>query len=253
MADRLILVTNDDGILAPGLDVLANVASAFGDVVVVAPEQERSGVSHALTLTEPLRLRDVGPGRWSLTGTPADCVFIALNHLLKRKPDLVLSGINRGPNLGGDVLYSGTVGGAREGTIQGVGSIALSLVSSADFDYRWAAPHVATLLQRVLAEGIPERVTLNVNLPDPSIGPWKGFKATRLGNRFYSNEVVARTDPRGGEYLWIGGTRVTMELAPESDCGAVHEGFGSVTPITCDLMGRAYLPGVAAWADGLDL
>jgi 5'-nucleotidase len=246
---RLILVTNDDGILSPGLDVLARIAALFGDVAVVAPEREMSGVSHAITLTDPLRSRVVGPGRWSLSGTPADCVFVAVNHILDRRPDLLLSGINRGPNLGYDVLYSGTVGGAMEGTIQHIPSIAFSLVSAGDFPFEWASQHVETMVRRVLEQGIPPRVTLNVNIPDPSIAPWKGFRATRLGNRFYSSDVIAREDPRGGEYLWLGGTRVTMESAPDSDCGAVHAGWGAVTPLTDDLLARDALARMD-WVNG---
>jgi 5'-nucleotidase len=252
MADRLILVTNDDGILSPGLEALERAAARFGDVAVVAPEREMSGVSHAITLTKPLRARIAGPMRWGLTGTPADCVFVAVNHLLTRKPDLVLSGINRGPNLGYDVIYSGTVGGAVEGTIQGIPSIAISMISATDFPFAWCEPHMETLLRRVLDEGIPDRVTLNVNLPDPSIAPWKGFKTAHLGNRFYSNDVIARQDPRGGEYLWIGGTRVTLDTSPDSDCGAVHEGYGSITPVSSDLMARAAM-GALAWANGLGM
>ncbi len=247
---RLILVTNDDGILSPGITALERVAARFGEVAVVAPEREVSGVSHAITLTEPLRARVAGPMRWGLTGTPADCVFVACNHLLPRRPDLVLSGINRGPNLGYDVLYSGTVGGAMEGTIQGVPSVAVSLVSEADFPFEWTQPHLVPLLEKVLAEGLPPRVTLNVNLPDASIAPWRGFRVTRLGNRFYSSDVVARQDPRGGEYLWIGGTRVTNETAPDSDCGAVHDGYGSVTPLTNDLLARGAMAGIR-WAEGM--
>ncbi len=250
MADRLILVTNDDGILSPGLEALERAASRFGDVAVVAPEREMSGVSHALTLTKPLRVRDAGTMRWALTGTPADCVFVAVNHLLPRRPVLVLSGINRGPNLGYDVHYSGTVGGAVEGTIQGIPSVALSLVSATDFPFAWAEPCVEALLERLLADGIPPNVTLNVNIPDPSIAPWKGFKVTHLGNRFYSSDVIARQDPRGGEYLWIGGTRVTLDKSPDSDCGAVHEGYGSITPVTSDLLAREAM-GALGWANGL--
>lgn len=252
MADRLILVTNDDGILSPGLEVLARVAGRFGQVAVVAPEQEMSGVSHAITLTHPLRARVTGPMRWGLSGTPADCVFVACNHLLPRRPDLVLSGINRGPNLGYDVLYSGTVGGAMEGTLQGAPSVAISLVSAGEFPFDWAEPHLVTLLERVVVEGVPKRITLNVNLPDPSIAPWMGYKVTRLGNRFYSNDVISRQDPRGGEYLWIGGTRVTLDHTPDSDCGAVHAGFGSITPVTDDLMARDAAAAMT-WAEGLGL
>jgi len=231
-----ILVTNDDGILSPGLASLVRVARRLGEVSVVAPDVERSGVSHAITLTEPLRAREMGDRTWALSGTPADCVFIGLNHLLTERPDLVLAGINRGPNLGFDVLYSGTVGGAMEGTIQGLPAIAFSLVSGGTFPFEWAEPIVERLIRDVAEHGMPPKVMLNVNIPDPGVAPLRGFRLTRLGNRFYSNDVIHRTDPRGGEYLWIGGTRVTMESAPDADTGAVHAGYVSVTPVKPDLM-----------------
>jgi len=233
----LILVTNDDGVLAPGLRTLAETAAEFGDVVVVAPEVEKSGVSHAITLTEPLRVREIEPGWHTLSGTPADCVFIGINHVLDRKPDLVLAGLNRGPNLGFDVIYSGTVGGAMEGTIQHIPAVAFSLVSGdGKYPFDEMRPQVRAVLEEVVRSGVPERTLLNVNVPAPSLAPFCGFKVTRLGNRMYSNDIWEREDPRQGKYLWIGGTRVTMEDDPESDCGAVKQGYVSLTPITPDVM-----------------
>lgn len=240
-----ILVTNDDGILARGLRVLAEVASEFGRVTVVAPEVERSGVSHAITLSEPLRLREVGGEggmtgfkAFALSGTPADCVFIGLHHVLRRRPDLVLSGVNRGPNLGFDVLYSGTVGGAMEGVIQGVPAVACSLVCTGAYPFDAMRPHLRAILTEVAERGLPAGNLLNVNLPSPDLAPFRGFRVTRLGRRYYSNDIVVRTDPRGGEYLWIGGTRVTMEDDPESDCGAVKAGYVSLCPLAPDVMAR---------------
>lgn len=234
-----ILVTNDDGILAKGLRVLAEVASEFGEVTVVAPQVERSGISHAITLSEPLRLSKLEAdccGEWfALSGTPADCVFIGIHHVLGRKPDLVLSGINRGPNLGYDVLYSGTVGGAMEAVIQGVPSVALSLVCKGSYPFEEMKPHVRAFLAEVTKGGLEPGLLLNVNMPSPEIAPFKGFKITKIGRRFYSNDIVVRKDPRGNEYLWIGGTRVTMEDDPGSDCGAVKRGFISITPIVPDV------------------
>jgi len=250
MSRPLILLTNDDGIQAAGLHALVRVAQELGEVRVVAPDRERSGVSHAITLSEPLRVRSFGEGRWSLNGTPADCVFIAVNHLLDRRPDLLVSGINRGPNLGGDVLYSGTVGGAMEGTIHGIPSVALSLISAADFAFDEVLPAVRTLLEEVIRQGLPPEVTLNVNIPDASIAPFRGFRMVRLGRRFYSNDVITRTDPRGEDYLWIGGTRVTMETTPDTDCGVVQEGFASVTPLRADFW-AAGAAGDLAWVERL--
>ena len=243
----LILVTNDDGINAPGLKALAEVATEFGDTHVIAPEAERSGVSHAITLLEPLRahkLRD----QWTvLTGTPADCVFVGVNHLVPTRPDLVLSGINRGPNLGGDVLYSGTVGGAMEATIQHIPAVAFSLVSSDGWPFEWAKEHVRTILREVIATGMPDGTMLNVNIPCPSLAAFQGYRTTRLGVRFYSNEIIRRVDPRGGDYFWIGGTRVTMEDDPVTDCGAVGRGYVSITPIQPNLMAYDALPKIARY------
>jgi 5'-nucleotidase len=241
----LILVTNDDGINAPGLRALVEVASGFGDVEVVAPEAERSGISHAITLQEPLRAQRLANGWHVLSGTPADCVFIGINRLLPRRPDLVLSGINRGPNLGGDVLYSGTVGGAMEGTIQRIPAMAFSLVSNDGWPFDWAKGPVREVLRRGLEAGLPDDVTVNVNIPAPSLAPMRGYRVVRLGMRFYSNDIITRVDPRGGEYHWIGGTRVTMETDPGTDCGAVAAGYVSITPIQPDLMAHAALPRMA--------
>jgi len=231
-----ILVTNDDGVLAPGLKVLADVAAHFGTVFVVAPESEQSGVSHAITLTHPLRVRELGPRTWSLNGTPTDCVFIGMHHVLPQRPDLVLSGINRGPNLGFDVLYSGTVAGAMEGTVQGIPAVAFSLCARDVFPFDRVRGHIEAVLREVMTNGMPDGTMLNVNLPSPAEMPVRGVRVTRLGHRFYSNEIVVRNDPRGGEYLWIGGTRVTMDSESDTDCGAVTSGFVSVTPLNPSLM-----------------
>lgn len=240
-----ILVTNDDGINAAGLKALVEVASEFGDVEVVAPEAERSGISHAITLMEPLRAYMVAPGWHVLNGTPADCVFVGINRLLSKRPDMVLSGINRGPNLGGDVLYSGTVAGAMEGTIQRLPAIAFSLVSNDGWPFDWAKGPVRKILARAIEAQIPEGVTINVNIPAPSLAPFRGYRVTRLGKRFYSNDIITRVDPRGGEYHWIGGTRVTMENDPETDCGAVAAGYVSITPIHPDLMAYSAMKAMA--------
>jgi 5'-nucleotidase len=238
---KTFLVTNDDGILSEGLLVLSEVASLFGRVVVVAPETEKSGISHAITLSEPLRVRKVRDGFFALSGTPADCVFIGLHHILAgTKVDFVLSGINRGPNLGFDVLYSGTVGGAMEGVIQGLPSLAFSLVCRGEYPFRAVARYVEAILREAVEHGIPKGILLNINIPSPFIASFRGFKVTRLGQRFYSNDVIARQDPRGGEYLWIGGTRVTMEDDEETDCGALKRGFVTITPVAPQVM--------AAWA-----
>lgn len=247
MEKRLILVTNDDGIMSPGIEVLARVAEEFGDVHVVAPEIEQSGVSHAITLTRPLRPRSVRNNWTALDGTPTDCVFIGSNHILPRKPDWVLSGVNRGPNLGCDVIYSGTVGGAMEGTIQGMSSVAFSLVSRDDFPFDWARSRIRAVLESIERDGVPPGVMLNVNIPDPSVAAPSGFRVTRLGKRQYSNDIITRTDPRGVEYLWIGGSRITYETSSDADTGAVFEGYVSITPIRPDMMARAAIDAISAY------
>jgi len=234
---KTFLVTNDDGILSEGLLVLAQCASMFGRSVVIAPETEKSGISHAITLHEPLRARKLKEDFYALSGTPADCVFIGLHYLLAgTKVDFVLAGINRGPNLGYDVLYSGTVGGAMEGVIQGLPSLAFSLVCRGEYPFGAVAPYVEAILREVVERGMPKGVLLNVNIPSPFIANFRGFKVTRLGQRFYSNDVISRQDPRGGEYLWIGGTRVTMEDDEETDCGAIKRGFVTITPVAPQVM-----------------
>lgn len=230
----LFLLTNDDGIHAPGLEALARAAQRFGEVRVVAPDTERSGVSHAITLYKPLRLREIRQG-WSICdGTPTDCVYLAL-HQLGIKPDLVLSGINPGPNLGHDVLYSGTVAGALEGSHWGVPSIAISHCSSNEADMPRLEQPVAELLPALIAIALNNQGTINVNLPPIDRQPWQGMVATRLGQRFYSNEVIARNDPRGRHYFWIGGADVTMPDIAGSDCNAIRDGQVSVTPLGDDL------------------
>ncbi len=248
MKKPIILVTNDDGILSPGLDPLVQAADRHGEVWVVAPDVENSGVSHAITLTRPLRVHKVGERRYALSGTPVDCVFIGVNHILPERPSFIFSGVNRGPNLGFDVIYSGTVGAAMEGTIQRVPSAAFSMVSRGDFRFPDIAHLVGDMVDRIVENGVPDGVTLNVNIPDATVAEFKGFKVTRLGNRQYSSEVLKREDPRGGTYLWVGGSRVTNETAPDADTGAVAEGWASVSPVTPDLMAREAV-GMVAWAN----
>ena len=235
-----ILISNDDGISNPGIEVLEKVASQFGETVVVAPDRDRSGVSQAITLSRPLRARPVpgGPGeRYAVVGgTPTDCVYLGLHHVLKGKlPDLVLSGVNPGPNLGWDVLYSGTAAAAREAVLQGVPGVAFSLVAGGpDLPFDEIEGWLHRLIERVIQRPPPEHTFYNVNFPNPRKGPITGARMTRLGHRYYSKEVVVRTDPRGGEYLWIGGRDVFMPDIPGSDCNAIREGVISVTPIHCD-------------------
>jgi 5'-nucleotidase len=233
-----ILVTNDDGLRSPGIRALHEVASNFGEAVVVAPDRDRSGISAAITLAEPLRVRqtDRSDVFEVVSGTPTDCVYVGINHVLKdNPPDLVLSGINPGPNLGWDVLYSGTVAGAREGVLQGIPAVAFSLMPGPEMPYDEIKSWVAHVIERVIAEPPPPYVCLNVNIPNPRKGPLKGLEVTQLGQRFYSKDMTVRHDPRGNEYLWIGGSNVHMPDIPGSDCNAIRAGMISVTPLACDV------------------
>lgn len=226
----LILVTNDDGIHAHGLRILTQALLPLGEVVVIAPDRNQSAVSHKITLHEPLRVSALEERRWAVDGTPVDCVYLAMNGLLPRTPALVVSGINAGPNLGFDVHYSGTVGAAVEGTLQGVPSIALSLIDRHG-DYEPAARFARALAEAVLANGLPEGVTLNVNVPP---GPVERARLTVLGRRRYSHSVHRREDPRGGVYYWIGGAPTDEREECDTDCEAIREGLIAVTPLYLD-------------------
>lgn len=231
----LVVVTNDDGIHALGMRALARALSPIADVVVVAPEAEQSSTSHALSLARPLRLRETAPGWHAIDGTPADCVYVAALHksLCPRAPSLVVSGINMGSNLGSDVFYSGTVAGAREGALRGIPSIAFSMPS--DADARSCARRAATIVSRMLAWRArnPRTVALfNVNFPRGAV---KGTRVTSLGVRQYDDLVEIRNDPRGRQYLWIGGPGVKHPRMPGTDTDAFERGFVSITPLRMDL------------------
>lgn len=237
MKRPLILLSNDDGYAASGLVALSRALATFADVVVCAPESNQSATSHALTLHRVLRLKQAGAGVFFVDGTPADCVYVALhsgNRILPRTPDLCVSGMNHGLNLGLDVFYSGTVAAAREAALRGIPSVAVSADLAADPDAAAAVgSRVASALADACAAGTPP-VLLNVNVPPGN--EWK-VRATRLGHRSYGGEVVFRTDPRGGEYLWIGGSKATHHDAPGSDTEAYDAGEVGVTPLALDLTG----------------
>jgi 5'/3'-nucleotidase len=235
-ATPLILVSNDDGIHSEGIIALADGLRDLGEVVVVAPDRERSAVSHSLTLHRPLRVETLGPGRVAVNGTPTDCVNLAINGILPRRPTLVLSGINKGANLGDDVTYSGTVSAAMEGTLLGVPSIAVSLLGREGFDFTIAATFARRLAGWVLERGLPADTLLNVNVPPPADGqPVRGFALTRMGRRRYGDAIVEKVDPRGKKYYWIAGDEVECEAVEGTDFHAVREGLISVTPIHLDL------------------
>ncbi|MDP8222330.1 MAG: 5'/3'-nucleotidase SurE [Candidatus Lernaella stagnicola] len=237
-----ILVTNDDGIDAPGIHALAEALAELGDVVVSAPDGNRSASAHSLTLDHPLRIQQVRPGWFACDGTPADCVHVALNGFLRdERPLLVVAGINAGGNLGQDITYSGTVMAALEATLLGVPAFAVSVDARTQIDYSGAVAMATRVARRVLANGLPPTVLLNLNVPSASPEQIKGIKLTRQGRRLYGDEIDERMDPRGREYYWIGGQELGFEQIDGSDMVAVRQGFASLTPISADLTDHSYL------------
>jgi 5'-nucleotidase len=238
----VILVTNDDGISSAGIKVLAKALETIGDVYVVAPDSEQSAVAHALTLHRPLMVSRVSKNRYSVNGTPTDCVIIGVSKLLPQKPDIIVSGINHGGNLGDDVTYSGTVAAAMEGTLLGIPSIAISLAIDAQSNglssvktvrFGRAADCAVRYTKKVLKNGLPKDTLLNINVPD--ITEAKGVKLTKQGKRVYDNAIQEITGPRGETCYWIGGGIPVWQGSEETDFKAVFNGFVSVTPVHLDL------------------
>jgi len=228
-----ILVTNDDGIHSAGIIALAEALRSLGDVVVVAPAHEMSAASHSLTLTRPLRIEEIDDHHFAVDGTPTDCVTLAMNHLLKDGlPDLVVSGINKGGNLGEDVSYSGTVAGALEASIYGLPGIAVSLVQRTDFDFGPAAEFAAELARRVLGDGLPRGTLLNVNVPP---GPVRGARVTRQGTKNVRPNIIEGTDPRQRKYYWIGEEALEWNEEAGTDYAALGHGLVSITPLRTDM------------------
>jgi 5'-nucleotidase len=247
----VILVTNDDGIHARGLSVLAEALAPLGEVYVVAPDREQSAVGHALTLHRPLRVDRVADRKFAVNGTPSDCVNLAVLGLLPEPPVLVAAGVNHGSNLGDDVTYSGTVSAAMEGTLLGVASMAVSQSDpEADDNGFEAAGEVArAVATRLLVEGLPAKTLLNLNVPR---GPVKGVRLTRLGHRVYREKVIREVDPRGRPYYWIGAGPPEWAEDAASDIAAVHAGFASVTPLHLDLTHHGALGRMTEWEGALN-
>jgi 5'-nucleotidase len=244
----LVLLSNDDGYRSRGIDLFRRSLEPLADVVICAPEVEQSAASHALSLQRPLRLFRHGENVFSVDGTPADCVYVALyaeGRVLPRKPDLVLSGVNHGVNLGDDVFYSGTVAAAREGALKGVPSMAVSAAANADLE---RAAELAARLALVLYDEKGGPILLNVNVPE---GRDWALRATRLGRRIYQDEVEFRRDPRGREYLWIGGPGAAHEAVAGSDTEAYDEGIVGITPLVLDLWDRSRNERAEALAAGV--
>ncbi|HZI60542.1 MAG TPA: 5'/3'-nucleotidase SurE [Pyrinomonadaceae bacterium] len=241
-----ILITNDDGIHSDGLIKLEEALKDVGDVYVVAPASEMSGASHSLTLARPLRIRQLDERHWSVDGTPTDCVTLALNKILNEaeRPDICVSGINHGGNLGDDASYSGTVAGAMEATILSVPGVALSLVARENYDFTHAAAFAVVATRKVLEEGLPEGTLLNINLPPGEI---KGVMVTRQGIKNARPIISEHIDPRGKPYFWIGEEYFNANAVEGTDYFAVKSGYVSVTPLRSDMTDHQALTAIEAW------
>lgn len=243
-----ILVTNDDGILAPGIQVLADALRQQGDVAVVAPDRERSAVGHALTLHHPLRATKLAEDVYAVDGTPTDCVNLGIHSLLSFKPDIVISGINRGGNLGDDISYSGTVSAAMEATLMGIPAFAVSLVTvEENANYDVAAAFSARLAKVVLAKGLPPDTFLNVNVPDLPSAALRPPVVSFQGKRRYEGMIVDKIDPRGRSYYWIGSVDLKFYDAEGSDYNAVKNGHISITPLHLDLTNYRSIDSLKEW------
>ena len=245
-----ILVTNDDGIQSPGLHALVRALRGWGEVWVIAPDREQSAVGHAITLSEPIRLFpwtiEGANHTFAISGTPADCVKLALTELMPARPDLVLSGVNRGENTGISVIYSGTVSAATEGTINGIPSIAISLGSFVSTRFE-AAALVGRRIAEVVAErGLPAETLLNVNVPDLPLDEIKGIRVTRQGRTRFQETFMKRADPRGKVYYWMDGAKLPLEET-DTDGTALHEGYVTVTPIRLDFTHHDFLSELRRW------
>jgi 5'-nucleotidase len=248
----LFLVSNDDGILAKGIDCLERAARSLGDVFVVAPDREQSATSHSLTLHHPLRPIELAEGRWQVDGTPTDCVMLAIQAIMPTAPDFVLSGVNHGPNMGEDVLYSGTVAAAMEGLSLGIPSIAVSYagrlmrVDSSPMD-ELVEPLSALLKHLTSLPAFPKHTLLNVNIPPVPAAEIKGVMLTKLGKRVFNDSIAKMKDPWGRPIYWIGGGSVTWEKDEGTDIQAVQDGYISVTPLHLDITHQARLDDAVQW------
>lgn len=242
-----ILISNDDGYLAQGINTLAQALSQYAEISVVAPDKNRSAASNSLTLDMPLRATACDNGFVRVDGTPTDCVHLAITGLLKSEPDMVFAGINHGANLGDDVLYSGTVAAATEGRFLGLPAVAISLAASDPKHFDTAAAVAITLMQKILAHPLPEDTLLNVNVPDVPLRELRGYQATRLGQRHKAEAVIRASDPRGHTIYWVGPPGSEQDAGPGTDFDAIRNGFVSVTPLQLDLTRYERLTGLSEW------
>lgn len=242
-----ILLSNDDGFAAPGIQCLASALASKSQITVVAPDRNRSGASNSLTLEDPIRAHTVSEGVVRVDGTPTDCVHLAITGLLEKEPDIVISGINAGANMGDDVLYSGTVAAAMEGRFLGLPAIAVSLVGDQLNHYETAAQVVLSLLDDLPDAPLPSDTILNINVPDLPFDDLSGIQTTRLGRRHKSQPVIQASDPRGRPIYWVGANGEEKEEGPGTDFYAVRNGYVSVTPLHIDLTRHAALSDLDSW------
>jgi 5'-nucleotidase len=242
-----ILVTNDDGVRAEGIKNLREAVEEIGRVIVVAPEQQQSASSHALTLSDPLRINWLDDSTIAVDGTPTDCVLVAMRGILERKPDLLVSGINHGPNLGDDVTYSGTVAAAFEGTLLGIPSVAVSVAAWQDCKFDAARNFAGRIVTEVLEHGLAPNTLLNVNVPSCAAEGITGVRVTRLGKRVYRDVIVKKKDPRGRDYYWIGGGDPEWKPEKGTDFEAIEQNYISVTPLNLDLTDYKQIEAVRRW------
>ena len=242
-----VLLSNDDGYRAEGLQALERALLGLAEIMIVAPERNHSGASNSLTLFEPLRVTKLGKNRWYCSGTPTDCVHIAITGLLPEDPDMVFSGINHGPNLGDDVLYSGTVAAAMEARVLDVPAIAISVAGYPPKNFDAAQRAVSELFERLSKDKPPGNTLLNVNVPDLPWDDIRGFKLTRMGHRHKAARVKVSGDPYGGRLYWMGLPGHGLDAGPGTDFFAVHDGWISVTPLQCDLTDHKRLEATRDW------
>lgn len=242
-----ILITNDDGIRAPGLEKLAESLSGSGRITVVAPESEQSASSHSITLNSPLRIKKYRDSWYSVSGSPADCVIMAVYRIMKEKPSLIVSGINDGPNMGEDVIYSGTVGAAIEGHILGIDSIAVSVTSYGSGIFGPAASIARYMAERIINRNPEQKVLLNINVPPLQQEEIAGVSVTRLGSRVYNDLIVEKFDPRGKKYYWIGGGDPGWKDEERTDFHAVKSGRISITPLTISMTDYSMIVELEGW------
>lgn len=249
-----ILVTNDDGILSPGIQVLAEACRTVAEVTVVAPDREQSAQSHALTMSRPLRPVRRPDGTWQVDGTPTDCVLLAVEApLVASRPDFVFSGINHGPNMSEDVLYSGTVSAAMEAVVLGIPGVAFSFAGQRDDLIEGYLELVTGLVKKIVnLEGMPANTLLNINIPGIPVDDVKGIRVVRLGSRFFRDSVAKHQDPWGRDVWWIGGGTITWSGDEDTDHAAVQAGYVSVTPLQLDLTDHDSLELVRGWAFALE-